>query len=113
MISPLRGRTTCTCCCGTKSAPLRSTGSNRRGVSVAGPAAALDEVDRLDLASYHLFHATRADMLRRLGRDGEAADAYAEALARTANPVERAHLEDRRATLAAHDAPGSPAPPLL
>ena len=47
-----------------------------RAVAVAevdGPAAALADVDRLDLDGYHLFHATRADLLRRLGRHEEAA----------------------------------------
>jgi RNA polymerase sigma-70 factor (ECF subfamily) len=36
-------------------------------------------VDELDLDSYYPFHATRADMLRRLGREGEAAAAYSRA----------------------------------
>ena len=40
---------------------------------VEGPAAALELVDALDLGAYHLFHAIRADLLRRLGRDAEAA----------------------------------------
>ena len=46
-----------------------------RAIAVAeldGPAVALAEVDRLDLATYHLWHATRADLLRRLGRSAEA-----------------------------------------
>ena len=52
-----------------------------RAVAVAevdGPAAGLAAVDALggDLGRYHLFHATRADLLRRLGRRDEAADAY-------------------------------------
>jgi RNA polymerase sigma-70 factor (ECF subfamily) len=46
---------------------------------VHGPAAALALVDELDLDSYYPFHATRADMLRRLGREGEAAAAYSRA----------------------------------
>ena len=53
----------------------------------------------LDLGGYHLFHAIRADLLRRLGRTGEAAAAYAEAAARTDNAVERDFLEGRRAAL--------------
>ena len=43
---------------------------------VHGPAAALALVDELDLENYHPFHATRADLLRRLGRSNEAAAAY-------------------------------------
>ena len=63
---------------------------------VAGPAAALDAVDQLDLTDYHLYHATRADLLRRLGREGEARAAYDEAIARTENAAERAFLTRRR-----------------
>ena len=48
------------------------------------------------LPGYHLFHAIRADLLRRLGRAGEAADAYDAALARTANAAEQAFLRHRR-----------------
>ena len=43
---------------------------------VDGPAAGLALLDALDLGNYHPFHAARADMLRRLRRPGEAADAY-------------------------------------
>jgi RNA polymerase sigma-70 factor, ECF subfamily len=71
-------------------------------VSMAdGPAAALPLVDALenDLCGYHLWHAARADLLRRLGRNPEAAAAYQEALARVENPVERRFLERRLATL--------------
>src|SRR5437773_6390949 len=56
-----------------------------RAVAVAeveGPGAALTIVDRLDLHDYYLFHAIRANLLRRLGRDGEAALAYEAAIAR-------------------------------
>ena len=63
---------------------------------VAGPTAALDAVDELDLGSYHLFHATRADLLQRLGRHREAAEAYGAALEFTSNPAERELLERRR-----------------
>jgi RNA polymerase sigma-70 factor, ECF subfamily len=69
---------------------------------VRGPAAGLATVDDLrssGLDGYYLFHATRADLLRRLGRDEEAAAAYATARALTANPVEQAFLDTRRATL--------------
>jgi RNA polymerase sigma-70 factor (ECF subfamily) len=67
---------------------------------VAGPAPALAAVDGLDLKRYHLFHATRADLLRRLGRHAEAADAYDEALALTGNTAERAFLQRRRREVA-------------
>jgi len=66
-----------------------------RAVVVAeidGPAAALDLVDALDLDGYYLFHAIRADLLRRLGRRGDAEAAYEMAIARTANGAERAYL---------------------
>ncbi|MEV5768516.1 RNA polymerase sigma factor [Micromonospora sp. NPDC052213] len=62
---------------------------------VAGPAVALAAVDRLDLAGYHVFHAVRADLLRRLGRAGEAAEAYRTAAERTDNAAERAFLAAR------------------
>jgi RNA polymerase sigma-70 factor (ECF subfamily) len=67
---------------------------------VNGPAPALAVVDGLDLKRYHLFHATRADLLRRLGRHAEAADAYDEALALTGNTAERAFLQRRRREVA-------------
>lgn len=62
---------------------------------VAGPAAALAELDAL--AGYHLFHATRAQMLRDLGRATEARFADERALGLTGNPAERALLEQRLA----------------
>ncbi len=74
-----------------------------RAVAVAevdGPAPALAIVDGLDLKRYHLFHATRADLLRRLGRRTEAAAAYDEALALTHNTAERAFLRRRRQEVA-------------
>ncbi|MWA06971.1 sigma-70 family RNA polymerase sigma factor [Actinomadura sp. LD22] len=70
-----------------------------RAVAVAeveGVDAALPLVEGLDLGRYHLFHAVRADLLRRSGRDAEAAAAYGEALARTQDEVEIAFLERRR-----------------
>ena len=73
-----------------------------RAVAVAeveGPQAALALVDALDLGAYHLFHAIRADLLRRLGRDAEAAHAYGSAIARTANASERDFLQRRRRSL--------------
>jgi RNA polymerase sigma-70 factor (ECF subfamily) len=73
-----------------------------RAVAVAeveGPDAALTLVDRLDLGGYHLFHAVRADLLRRLGRSSEAAEAYDAAIARTDNAAERELLERSRRAL--------------
>jgi RNA polymerase sigma-70 factor (ECF subfamily) len=73
-----------------------------RAVAVAeveGPDAALTLVDRLDLDSYHLFHAIRADLLRRLGRHAEAALAYEAAMARTENATERDFLQRSRQAL--------------
>ncbi len=74
-----------------------------RAVAVAeteGPGAALGLVDALDLDAYHVFHAVRADLLRRLGRHAEAGEAYEKAARRTGNPVERAYLERRRREIA-------------
>jgi RNA polymerase sigma-70 factor (ECF subfamily) len=65
-----------------------------------GPAVALAEVDRLALENYHAWHATRADLLRRLGRSAEARSAYDAALALTDNAAERAYLTRRRNQLA-------------
>ncbi|HUZ35259.1 MAG TPA: RNA polymerase sigma factor [Streptosporangiaceae bacterium] len=76
--------------------------SLHRAVAVAemaGPEAALALVDDLDLGHYYLFHAVRADLLRRLGRPGEAALAYDAAIARTANAAERDFLARSRQAL--------------
>jgi len=64
-----------------------------------GPDEALAEVERLEpeLRHYHLFHATRAELLRRLGRPVEARAADGRALALTRNPAERRLLEERLA----------------
>jgi RNA polymerase sigma-70 factor (ECF subfamily) len=73
-----------------------------RAVAVAevqGPQAALTLVDDLDLGAYHVFHAIRADLLRRLGRDDEAVRAYEAAIAGTENATERDFLERRRQAL--------------
>jgi RNA polymerase sigma-70 factor, ECF subfamily len=74
--------------------------SLNRAVAVAmadGPAAGLALADQLadDLDGYHLFHATRASLLRRLDRRDEASAAYQRALGLTMNPLERAFLEQR------------------
>ena len=73
-----------------------------RAVAVAeveGPDAALTLIDDLDLGSYYLFHAIRADLLRRLSRNDEAALAYEAAIARTENASERDFLQRRRQAL--------------
>ena len=86
-------------------APSPVVGFNR-AVAVAeveGPAAALTLVDGLDrdgLKGYHLFHAIRGDLLRRLGRDAEAVEAVEAAIAHAENAPERAILQRRRQTLA-------------
>jgi RNA polymerase sigma-70 factor (ECF subfamily) len=70
-----------------------------RAVAVAeveGPAAALTLVDGLNLDGYYLFHAIRANLLQRRGRNAEAALAYEAAIARTENATERAFLQRRR-----------------
>ena len=69
-----------------------------RAVAVAevqGPGPALTLVDGLDLHDYYLFHAIRADLLRRLGCGGEAAVAYEAAIAHAGNAAERDFLERR------------------
>jgi RNA polymerase sigma-70 factor, ECF subfamily len=66
---------------------------------IEGPAAALALVDGLGLDGYHVFHAVRADLLRRLGRDAEAALAYEAAMARAGNEAERDFLRRNRDTL--------------
>ena len=73
-----------------------------RAVAVAeveGPATALALVDELDLRDYHLFHAIRADLLRRLGRNAEATMAYEAALSLTDNAREREFLQRRLQSL--------------
>jgi RNA polymerase sigma-70 factor, ECF subfamily len=74
-----------------------------RAVAVAevdGPKRALALVDDLDLDSYYLFHAIRADLLRRLGRDDEAAREYEAAIELADGAVERAFLRRRLQTIA-------------
>ncbi|SES23533.1 RNA polymerase sigma-70 factor, ECF subfamily [Streptomyces sp. yr375] len=75
-----------------------------RAVAVAetdGPRRALDLVDALDLDGYHVWHAVRADLLRRLERTAEAVHAYETALALSQSPAERAFLDRRRRELPA------------
>jgi RNA polymerase sigma-70 factor, ECF subfamily len=66
---------------------------------VAGPAAGLALVDGLDLSRHHVFHAVRADLLRRSGRVPEAAEAYDAAIALAGNESERSFLQRRRGAL--------------
>ena len=73
-----------------------------RAVAVAeveGPDAALDIVSGLDLSQYHLFHAIRADLLRRMDRNHEAAAAYGAAIALSENAAERHFLQRQRDAL--------------
>jgi RNA polymerase sigma-70 factor (ECF subfamily) len=81
-----------------------------RAVAVAeveGPGAALALVDGLDLGGYYLFHAIRADMLRRLGRDAEAALAYDAAITRSQNAAERDFLRRSRQALSGGSSPSA------
>ena len=73
-----------------------------RAVAVAevdGPQAGLAAIEGLDLDSYYLFHAIRADFLRRLRRADDAAQAYDAAMARAGNAAERSFLQHRRNAL--------------
>ncbi|HKS91511.1 MAG TPA: hypothetical protein VJQ83_06255, partial [Tepidiformaceae bacterium] len=69
--------------------------------NVEGAAAALDLVEGVagKLAGYQPFHAARADLLRRLGHDVEAAAAYRVAIELSSNDAERRFLQDRLAAL--------------
>jgi RNA polymerase sigma-70 factor (ECF subfamily) len=81
-----------------------------RAVAVAevdGPQVALATLDDVDLDDYHLYHAIRADLLRRLGREAEAALAYDDAIARTGNAAEQAFLRRRREELGTTGATGT------
>jgi RNA polymerase sigma-70 factor, ECF subfamily len=71
-----------------------------RAIAIAeleGPEAGLALLDRLELDDYRYYHSTRADLLRRLGRDDEAGAAYARALALTPPGPEQRFLERRLA----------------
>ena len=72
-----------------------------RAIAVAeldGPEVALAAVDRLEhrLAGYHAYHATRADLLRRLGRSQQSRAAYDRAIELAGNTAETAYLRRRR-----------------
>jgi RNA polymerase sigma-70 factor, ECF subfamily len=69
---------------------------------IAGPAHALELVESLELGAYHLFHAVRADLLRRLDRTADAAAAYQAAIARCGNARERDFLSRRLSELRAN-----------
>jgi RNA polymerase sigma factor (sigma-70 family) len=66
---------------------------------VAGPLTALAEVEKLErdgrLSGYHYLHAIKADLLSRVGRTEEAADAYRQAFALAANDAERTFLAEQ------------------
>jgi RNA polymerase sigma-70 factor (ECF subfamily) len=74
-----------------------------RAVAVAmadGPERGLELIDGIEgLDGYHLLHATRGNLLRQLGRDGEAADAFRDAVALTSQPTERDFLRSRIADI--------------
>ena len=75
-----------------------------RAIAVAeehGPEAGLAIVDRLALEDYRYLHAPHGELLRRLGRTGEARDAYQRALALVDDDAERRLLERRLADLGA------------
>ena len=84
-----------------------------RAVAVAevdGPAAGLEIVDGLTgLDGYHLWHATRGDLLERIGRGAEAVSAFDRAASLTANEAERSYLLGRRDAVVAAD--GTLVPP--
>jgi RNA polymerase sigma-70 factor (ECF subfamily) len=73
-----------------RAAALAEAGDTEAGLVLA---------DRLDLDRYHYLHATRAELLRRLGREEEARDAYDRALELVHSDAERRFLEQRRAEL--------------
>jgi RNA polymerase sigma-70 factor (ECF subfamily) len=80
-----------------------------RAVAVAeaqGPEAGLEIVDRLPLEDYRYLHATRGELLRRLGRTDEAREAYRRALTLVHDDAERRLLERRLAELGRATGPG-------
>ncbi len=73
-----------------------------RAIAIAeaqGPDAGLEIIDRLTLEDFHYLHSARGELLRRLGRAGEARDAYRRALALVHNDAERRLLHRRLAEL--------------
>jgi len=79
-----------------------------RAIAVAeidGPEAGLAILDRLDLGHYRYFHSTRADLLRRAGRLGEAHQGYRRALDLAQTGPEQRFLQDRLAETASSDPP--------
>jgi RNA polymerase sigma-70 factor (ECF subfamily) len=82
-------------------APTPVAALNRAVVvaEIDGPATALTLVDALDLPTYPLYHAIRANLLHRLHRDTEAAESYDQAITLTTNTPERTFLQARRAEL--------------
>ena len=76
-----------------------------RAVALAeldGPDVALAIIDRLDLSGYHAYHASRADLFRRLGRTADARTAYETAIDLATNTAEIAYLTRRRDQLGPH-----------
>ena len=80
-----------------RAVPGHPAAPGRRAALPPGPQAAMAELDTLagELDRYHLYHATRADLLRELGRPDQARTADRRALALTANPAEQAVLQQR------------------
>ena len=78
---------------------------------VEGPQAALAALDGLELDGHRVFHAVRADLLRRVGRTEEAAAAYGAAITLAGNTAERAFLESRREALAGRSGLSRPSSP--
>ncbi len=83
------------------SSPVVELGRAVALAEVGGPQAALDVVDGLELGGYRYLHATRADLLARLGREEEARAAYGRAMELARDPAERRLLERRRSELGA------------
>ena len=90
--------------------PVTGASEGSRGAAAPGASwhgegleAGLARVDALgaegQLESYYLYHAARADLLRRMNRPGEAAGAYASALRLVTNPAEKRFIERRLAGL--------------
>ena len=76
---------------------------------IEGPASALVSIEHLELDGYHLWHAIRADLLRRCERHVEATREYDRAIETTDNPAEQRHLRRRQRELHARLEPGGTA----